>query len=110
VLRARIEASETRFEGRATIAVLDDARRPATELEGHARTDHNGNVLRHAAVAPASVWSLRRTDVAQLTIAGVRVAETRFAGAQGLEKLRLIDTKFEEHEGRQRVRPSLSTR
>jgi hypothetical protein len=33
----------------------------------------------------------------------VRVDETRFAGAQGLERLRVIDATFEQRGGRQRV-------
>jgi hypothetical protein len=101
VLRARVEASETRFGGRATIAGLDVARRPST---GDPFSRRGADSLRHAEATPASVWSLRRTDVAQLTIAGVRITEARFAGAQSLEQLRLIDTKFQEHRGRQRVR------
>jgi len=102
-LRARIEASETRFEGRAAIGRLDPARRPQTKIPGNPRQDREGALLRHADAADASVWSLRRTDVSQLTIAGVRIDEARFAGAQGLERLRLIDTSFEKRAGRQRV-------
>ncbi len=104
VLRALIEASETTFASRATIAALDRARRPDTQIFGRPRTDHEGSELRHATADDASMWSLRRTDVAQLTIAGVLVNQARFAGAQNLESLRLIDTRFDEHGGRQRVR------
>jgi hypothetical protein len=105
VLRAAIEASETTFSGRAAIAILDEARRPAiTTADGTPRKDAAGNELHLAAATQAVLWSLRRTDVAHLTIAGVRVDETRFAGAQSLEKLRLLDTAFAEHRGRQRVR------
>ena len=98
VLRARVEASETTFRGRATIAALDEARRPEP------REKRSGEKLEQAHGAVASLRSLRRTDVSMLTIAGVLIDDARFAGAQGLERLRLIDTKrFEEHRGRQRV-------
>jgi uncharacterized protein YjbI with pentapeptide repeats len=100
VVRARVEASETRFEARATFGALDAVRRP--QLEG--RRGRRGRKLVQAVAAPASVWSLRRTDVASLTIVGIDVDDARFAGARGLERLRLIDTAFEERQGRQRLR------
>jgi hypothetical protein len=103
VLRARIEASETTFASTATIAALDKARRPDPTSSWMGDRSYKGNSLQHAKVAGASIRSLRRTDVSMLTIAGVGIAEARFAGAQGLDRLRLIDTKFDEYKGRQRV-------
>jgi hypothetical protein len=107
VLRARVDASETTFAARATIVGLDRARRPIRQEEGETRVDSTGTVLAQAEPADASVWSLRRTDVAPLTIAGIRVDEARFAGAQSLEKLRLVGTGFERRNGRQRVREEM---
>jgi len=54
-LRAQIEASETTFTRAATIAALDETRRP--ERTG----------LKRVEAARASVRSLRRTDVSMLT-------------------------------------------
>jgi len=104
VLRARTEASETTFGGRATIAGLGDARRPLLVFpQDRVMTDHSGAPLREADATAATVLSLRRTDVSTLTIVGVGISEARFAGAQGLERMRLLDASFDEYKGRQRV-------
>jgi hypothetical protein len=78
IARAQVWATDARFAGQATLAALEGAPR-------------------------ALLRSVQGVDVASLTVIGVNVTKARFAGAQNLNKIRLIDTEFDKVDGRQRL-------